>query len=531
MAQTDSFIDQARNGVRQEIDRHGIVGASAALIIDGAPVWVECFGTTGGKTPAPVDPDTIFSIQSTSKHVCATAIMLAVQQGLLDLDRPLSAYLPDFTVNSRYEADPIGAMSLRALLSHRAGFTHEAPVGNNFIPASPSFEAHIRSIQHTWLRYPIGERYSYSNLGIDLAGYVLERESGLPYAACLRQWVFEPQGMRSTTASADVYVANPNRAVGHQPGFDDIPVRIPIIPSGGVYTSIDDLVRYAQFHLNRGRSAERQLLDESLWQEMHAFRYGSDYALGVARIERRLRDRNIELLTHNGGGFGFGSSFIYDPAEGLGWIVLFNGVTTSAAFPEFDPIMPGPILEARYGPPRAPAANTRPVKTLAPDLLESRIGQWRTRLGGCETTIVDGQLCVDAGAAGINRLDFTSDDDAWVVDGPAKGAAVRFHAKRGFEAQHFEMPLGTHWDFVDGPSVPPGPVDSEYDAWLGDYEIRIWGKPVQIIKLSKKNGYVYFDDMPTTPFRPGVLFAGVGEALDLTGEIPTAASVQLIRTA
>jgi CubicO group peptidase (beta-lactamase class C family) len=360
----DGFIDQARTGVRDTMHRHGIVGASAALIVDGTPAWIGCFGNTGGKTPRPVGRDTIFSIQSTSKNVCATAIMLAVQRGLLDLDRPLSAYLPNFSVNSRFDAKPISAMSLRTLLSHRAGFTHEAPVGNNYIPESPSFDAHIHSIQQTWLRYPVGERYSYSNLGFDLAGFVLQRESGLSYAECLRQWLFEPLGMHSTTASADVYIANPDRAVGHQPGFDEIPVRIPIIPSGGIYTSIDDLVRYTQFLLNRGRTGTSQLLDELLWQEMHTFQNGAGYALGVGRVEQRLRDRNTTLFSHNGGGFGFGCCFYYAPAERLGWIVLFNGVTNDDSSPLFDPIMPGPILEARYGPSGPPPVNPNPVRRL-----------------------------------------------------------------------------------------------------------------------------------------------------------------------
>lgn len=525
------FIDQVRGGVRQVMDKHGIVGASAALLVDGAPAWVECFGSTGGKTPKPVDRGTIFSLQSTSKNVCATAIMLGVQRGLLDLDRPLSAYLPDFTVNSRFEAEPVSAMSLRTLLSHRAGLTHEAPVGNNFIPESPSFEAHIQSIQHTWLRYPVGDRYSYSNLGFDLAGYVLQRESGMPYEECLRQWLFEPLGMPSTTASADVYVANLNRAVGHQPGFDEVPVRIPIIPSGGVYTSVDDFVRYTQFHLNRGKVGSSQLLAENLWQEMHTFRYGSDYALGVARIESRQRDRDSVAFTHNGGGFGMGSSFIYDPAEGLGWVVLFNGVTNNDASPLFDPV-PGPILVARYGPLVAPPANTNPVKTLAPDLLQSRVGLWQGRVNRCEVTVVDGQLRLqfDDPNIGLNRLDFITDDEAWVVEGFYKGHSVRFHPPRGLEAQHFELPLGSHWDFIDGPSVPPGPVQSEYDDWLGDYEVYLWGKPAYPVKLSKKNGYIYFGDTRTSPFVPGVLFGGDGEALDLTGKIPSAASIRLART-
>jgi CubicO group peptidase (beta-lactamase class C family) len=522
----DGLIAQARGGVRQTMERHGIVGAAAALIVDGAPVWTECFGTTGGATPRPVDRDTIFSMQSTSKNVCATAVMLAVQRGLLDLDRPLSAYLPDFTVNSRFEPDPVSAMSLRRLLSHHAGFTHEAPVGNNFIPASPSFDAHIQSIRQTWLRYPVGERYAYSNLGIDLAGYLLQHAAGMPYAECLRRWIFEPLGMRSTTASTDAYVANPNRAVGHAFGFDEVPLRIPIIPSGGVYSSIDDFVRYTQHHLRRGDG----LLNEDLWQEMHTFRYGCDYALGVARFERRLRDRDVVLFNHNGGGFGFGSCFYYCPAEGYGWIVLYNGAAKDDPSPLFDPIG-APVLEARYGPHVASATDPNPVTTLAAELLQSRVGLWMNGDARIQASVVGGQLHLQSvgGEAGPDLLAFLSDDEAWVADGPAKGSAVRFHAAQGLEAQHFELPIGTHWDFIDGPSVPPGPVQSEYDDRLGDYEIYSWGKPVLAVKLSKKNGYLYVGDIRASPFVPGMLFSGLGENLDLTGKIPTVRSIELTR--
>ncbi|MGH3428737.1 MAG: serine hydrolase domain-containing protein, partial [Mycobacteriales bacterium] len=492
----DRFIEQAREGVRQGMDRYGVVGASAALLIDSEPVWVECFGETGGAAPRRIDRETIFSIQSTSKHVCATAVMLAVERGLLDLDRPISAYLPDFTVNSRHEADPVSAMSLRRLLSHHAGFTHEAPVGNNFIPESPSFEAHVASIQRTWLRYPVGERHAYSNLGIDLAGYVLQRAAGMPYAECLQQWIFEPLGMRNTTAATDVYAANRNRAIGHAVGFEAVPLRVPLVASGGVYTSIEDLVRYTQFHMSRGRAGTRQLLTESLWQEMHTFRYACDYALGVARFEHRFEGHDAILFNHNGGGFGFGCHFYYAPAEGLGWLALFNGVTKADPSSSFDLIMPGPILEARYGPPAAPSVNTNPVKTLAPELLQSRVGLWMNGDAVRHATIVDGQLCIAAPGAEPDRLAFTSDDEAWVAEGPEKGAAVRFHLARGLEAQHFELPIGTHWDFIDGPSLPPGPVHAEYDDRLGDYEIYSWGKPVFRIRLSRKNGYIYVNDIP-----------------------------------
>ena len=86
------------------------------------------------------------------------------------------------------------ALGCDSLLSEEvcAGFTHEAPVGNNYEPASPGFEAHVRSISETWLRFPVGDRYRYSNLGFDLAGYILEQKAGIGYAEWLRRKLFEP---------------------------------------------------------------------------------------------------------------------------------------------------------------------------------------------------------------------------------------------------------------------------------------------------------------------------------------------------
>ena len=65
-------------------------------------------------------------------------------------------------------------MTLRILLAHRAGFPHEAPVGNNHDVANMSFAEHVASISETWLKFPVGQQYGYSNLGIDLAGHILE---------------------------------------------------------------------------------------------------------------------------------------------------------------------------------------------------------------------------------------------------------------------------------------------------------------------------------------------------------------------
>jgi CubicO group peptidase (beta-lactamase class C family) len=179
---TAAVIDQYQEEIPRLMKEQGVPGVSVAVVDDHGIVWSAGFGVTDTDDPEPVTADTIFSVQSTSKAFTATAVLLAVEDGLVDLDAPITTYLPDFTVHSIFEDHPESRITLRHLLSHTAGFTHEAPIGNNWDGDAGSFDAHIRSISDTWLRFPVGSGYAYSNLGIDLAGYILQVVSSRPFA-------------------------------------------------------------------------------------------------------------------------------------------------------------------------------------------------------------------------------------------------------------------------------------------------------------------------------------------------------------
>jgi len=117
-------------------------------------IWQESLGnSTYGSQ---INDQTLFSIQSISKNFTALAVMFAVQDGLLDLDTPISKYLPEFTVNSCFEGKPEQKITLRHLLTHTAGFTHEAPLGNNYDYSPCSFDEHLKTIKDTWLKFPVG---------------------------------------------------------------------------------------------------------------------------------------------------------------------------------------------------------------------------------------------------------------------------------------------------------------------------------------------------------------------------------------
>jgi len=310
-----------------------IPGLALALVDGDHVVWQQGFGSTDSDGGTPVSVDTMFSVQSMSKTFTATAVMRAVQSGLLDLDVPITTYLPDFTVHSAFESHPERKITLRMLLSHTAGFTREAPLGNSYEPEPGDFDfdAHVASISETWLRFPVGTGYAYSNLGIDVAGYILEQVSNKPFPAVMRDSLLAPLGMDHSTFDRARVHATTGRAVGHTGDLARPRVDCPMMAAGGLWTSATDLAKFLEFQLGNGTVDGRTVLDAGLIQEMRTIpapQAGAPagYALGVARTHWRA-GQYLDLFNHGGGGDGFLSDLWWLPQLQLGIAVLTNSDT------------------------------------------------------------------------------------------------------------------------------------------------------------------------------------------------------------
>lgn len=335
-----NIITQYREKIQQDMRSRQIPGLAIAVVDDQGVLWEEGFGYTDWDRQTPVTPATRFSIQSMSKSFTATAAMIAAQEGLVDLDAPITTYLPDFTVHSIFEEHPEHKMTMRILLSHTAGFPHDPGYGgNNDGPygAPPySFEKHIASISDTWLMFPVGTRYSYSNIGIDLAGYILQVRSGMPFGQYVQKKILDPLGMKDSTLDYLKVRADASRAIGHVDGPLRPPIAFQLLPSGGVWTSAEDMARYLRLHINKGAldtdaahpEQLLRLLREDLAETMYTppnlpalGAYGNTgYALGVT-VDNRNNTRHFQ---HGGGGFGFNASMVWYPDLKLGSVVLIN---------------------------------------------------------------------------------------------------------------------------------------------------------------------------------------------------------------
>lgn len=312
--------------VPQRMAEEDVPGIAIGLCTTEA-TWSRGFGTIAADDDRPVDTQTMFSVQSTSKLVTATAVLAAVDQGLLDLDATVAESLPDFSVRSTFEDRPEQRMTLRSLLQHTAGFTHEAPVGSNYQVGRASFAAHIASITRTWLRYPVGHHHEYSNLGVDLAGAILQQVTRTPFSNAVRRLLFTPLGMDRSTFGATRIAQEPNRARGSwrraTAAGRRLPVRVPMVPSGGLYTSVDDALRFVRLQLRGGAPVISPPVYAELGRLPGLVPHQTEgYGLCVYVDTWD----GVPVRHHGGSGFGFLSQLFWLPEHGVGGVVLSNSL-------------------------------------------------------------------------------------------------------------------------------------------------------------------------------------------------------------
>lgn len=529
----EKIIEEFRSIIPEILKKENdLPGLSVALVDQKGAVWTEGFGYTDKTQIRPVDASTIFSIQSMSKTFTATGIMMAAQAGLLDLDAPIKTYLPDFRIQTRFDEKPLEKITLKHLLSHKAGFTHEAPVGNNYETHSPSLEAHVQSISDTWLRYPVGTRYSYSNLGMDLTGYILQAVSGKPFEAYMEENLFVPLGMRNSSFDVEVVRQNKNRAVGHSRPYEKVPLAIPMIPAGSVYSSAEDMAKFIQFHLNKGKFNNKSLLKPDFIDEMYTISFPhkgqkAGYALGIAKGFIYLNEKELLSLEHGGGGFGFLSIMRWFPEIGFGIVILTNSVNHNnvhgnLANQIIDKIITLKSKGKRTQPSFRTGKDSAPIQ-MSQDALKNLAGYYQGRSLAFQLKIEDGKLGIELNRK-YNPLTFYSDTQASTETYDYKFVLD----ENGRPSYLFRFYDGLNLDYINGPGDKPGPNKPEWKKYLGTYRYRIYGKIRGVHRMHIKNGHLYFDRLKLVKeHQPGLFFSSTGEALDFRAEIPTWRNVKL----
>lgn len=299
---------------------------SIVLVDKDGVVWSHGAGVDDAGSALPADNRTTYRIGSVSKLFTDIAVMQMVERGVVDLDEPVTTYLPEFRPDNPY-GKPI---TLRLLMSHGSGLVREPPVGNYFDPDFPSLEATVASLNRTRLVYEPGTKTQYSNAGIAVVGRVVEKLSGRPFATALSDNILAPLGMRHSafTPEEDVISRLPTAYMWSYQG-DRTPAptfELGMAPAGSMYSNMNDLALFMRALIGKGRGPGDRILQEETLQTMWTPQ--SDVASGRNRsfgIGFGLGELDGEKsVSHGGAIYGFATQLKVLPERGIGVAVATN---------------------------------------------------------------------------------------------------------------------------------------------------------------------------------------------------------------
>jgi CubicO group peptidase (beta-lactamase class C family) len=373
--------------IRDEMDRAGIAGLSIALVDDQKVVWAEGFGYADREQKLPADADTVYRVGSITKLFTATAAMQLAEAGKLSIDAPVSAVLPGFSMRSRFSG--AGPVTPRLLMTHHSGLPSDILHGfTQLHPASLAQTA--EQLKDTYLAYPPGKLWSYSNVGFSLLGRIVEVAGGEPYAEHLENALFRPLGMQRTSISSDLSTL-PGSAKGYRNGHEADDFILRDIPAGGMNSTVRDLSRFLSMVFADGRAGDRQIIrPETLREMMRAQNAGNPldftYKIGLAWALGPVGDLVLpegELIAqHTGGTITFHSQLIALPRSKLGIVVLSNSQAARSVVGKIAHAVLKAAYEAKTGiRPPEPKQRTAGGRALPPELMRAWEGEYATGLG------------------------------------------------------------------------------------------------------------------------------------------------------
>jgi CubicO group peptidase (beta-lactamase class C family) len=305
-----------------ESARRNIPGLVFVFVSGGEITIARGYGVANLESRRPVDPErTQFRLASVSKVVTATAAMALVEDGRLDLHRDVNSYLAPFQVDAR------GGVTLHHLLTHTAGFDERltgvaARSADQLLP----LEDYLQRSLPPLFSGP-GRVISYSNHGLGLAGLLVQRASGRPFADYVRERVFEPLGMSRSDALLGAVPADLAVAYDFEDGEHQAlaPEYLHLTPAGAFFTTGADMGRFLIAHLRAGAYRDRRILRPETVALMHAQQFAQAPALpGWAYGMWEDIRHNHRALLHNGGGKGYRALMYLLPDQDAGFFVAYN---------------------------------------------------------------------------------------------------------------------------------------------------------------------------------------------------------------
>ncbi len=327
-ADLEAFFDGL---VPLQMERSDVAGATVLVMKDGKELLKKGYGYSDVTKKSPVDPDTtMFRLASISKLFTWVSAMQLAEQGKLDIDADVNKYL-DFQIKPAFDK-PI---TLRNLMTHTGGF-EEVVRDILYVDAKKTTSLRDFLIANQPHRmYPPGEIPAYSNYGVGLGGYIVQRVSLEPFEQYVSEHIFQPLGMKHSsfnepmTAELAPYVSDGYRATTEKPaiGFE---IFNPA-PAGGVSSAAGDMEKFAMALLNGGELDGHRILKTETRDAMWTRQFdASDSLPPICMGFYQTWRNNLRFIGHDGDLVAFHSMFLMEPTQKLVVFVSYNSAGSAS---------------------------------------------------------------------------------------------------------------------------------------------------------------------------------------------------------
>jgi CubicO group peptidase (beta-lactamase class C family) len=266
----------------------------AVLVAEkGKIIYKEAFGLANREWNIPNRTDTKFMIGSVSKSLTATLMLIQVQKGLIDLNKTIEDYLPEF------KNKPAANVTIKQLLSHTSGIPNYDII-KDFFPriSRQNFtrEDYIKVFIDSSLVFKPGTHYAYSSWGYFILGYIMERVTGKTYSQLMSDDIFKKLKMNNSGSYYHTQIV-PNRATGYDYSFGgftsaDFRDQSNTMGTGDIYSTVEDLFK---FHI---ALTNNTLLNKELTTEM--FTPGIELAkYGYGWFNKQFKYTNTDSVASN----------------------------------------------------------------------------------------------------------------------------------------------------------------------------------------------------------------------------------------
>jgi CubicO group peptidase (beta-lactamase class C family) len=317
--------------LKLDVEQDGVGAVTAAVMIGDSLVWARAFGWVDREAERAAEIETIYRTGSISKTFTAVLFMRLVERGTVGLDDPVVTYLPEFELLDG-PPEEVRSITLRQLASHTGGLIREPGLEHAAAGPIDRWESKVlQSIPITSLQSTPGAEYSYSNIGFGILGLALSRAANRPFMELVREFVFDPLEMRSSTfvvppglesRLAVGYANRPDGSVNAELPALEHSGRGYKVPNGGVYSMVEDL---GQFMAGLSGSSATELLSADSRREMLAVQTPESpsrgYGLGLSL---RTTETGIWLAGHGGSVAGYNAYMVFDPDSKIGVVLLRN---------------------------------------------------------------------------------------------------------------------------------------------------------------------------------------------------------------